>query len=162
MHRSGRRSCRFRWQIDRHWWIIHRRRNSPDVLNKRKTQSRQWNTRASQDSTVLWIITNCCVNNRFRRQNMEKGRRKSKKKTINQSWRDRAKTKCFLFFFFLEWDGIFRADRKAAGAVAGLSLTCAWLFQESIFRFVEFTEIHFRNGRGSRDQTGRGNGMASE
>jgi hypothetical protein len=53
---------------------------------------------------------------------MEKGRRKSKKKTINQSWRDRAKTKCFLFF--LEWDGIIR-DRKAAGAVAGLSLTCA-------------------------------------
>ena len=42
-----------------------------------------------------------CVNNRFRRQNMEKGRRKSKKKTINQSWRDRAKTKCFLFF----WNG---------------------------------------------------------
>jgi hypothetical protein len=26
---------------------------------------------------------------------------------------------------------------------------CGWLLQESVFRLVEFTEIHFRNGRGS-------------
>ena len=145
MHRSGRRSCRFRWQIDRHWWIIHRRRNSPDVLNKKHSPDNEIHGPAStvqcyeSSRIVVWTMDS---DDRIWKRAEEKVRRK-------QSIKVGAIVQRRNVFFFGMGRNI--RDRKAAGAVAGLSLTCAWLFQESIFRFVEFTEIHFRNRRGSRD-----------